>query len=212
MPRRVLACMLFVATSVLGGGVVRAQQDSLAAREKWVAVDLFHASRTLPSLARMLELPLNPGVQVRYHDDWLQGRSTSLGGSVQAGILQFDRLFWEPSLGVGLDGVLRPGYGIFAAFGLRLDYARAFTGSNNFERDGTRYEQTTDTGRGYLRATLVEVTLGYSPSPLATMGIVPALRYAWLVELPLYPNDGASPWSYTQAGVSILWLFGRNER
>ncbi|MEO8179519.1 MAG: hypothetical protein ABI895_11870 [Deltaproteobacteria bacterium] len=98
--------------------------------------------------------------------------------------------------------------GLYLGLGLRLDYARIFTGSNNFVWDDGRYRQVTDGGRGFLRATLVDLTLGYSPKALRDLGIVPALRYAWMAELPIYANTDANLWSYTVFGPSVLWMWG----
>jgi len=88
-----------------------------------------------------------------------------------------------------------------------LDYARAFTGSNNFVLEDGRYTQQTDAGRSFLRITPVDLALGFSPEALQRLGIVPALRFAWLVDSPLYESDDASPWSYTTLGLSVLWTW-----
>lgn len=206
-PRRALVLMVLAMLSALSPIAAQAEPERLGAKRQWLALDVHHSERTLPSFG-LISTPLNWGVQGRYHHDWLHSSTLSGGGSAQLALSHFDRLFWAASLGAGLDGAWRPGHGLFAGFGLRADYARLFTGSNNFEHNGERYAQTTDTGRGVLRLTLAELTLGYSPPGLRQLGLVPAIRYAWHVDLPLYPAEEAQAWSYTQLGVSVLWMFG----
>jgi hypothetical protein len=60
-----------------------------------------------------------------------------------------------------------------------------------------------------LRVTLVDLALGYSPRALRRLGFTPAIRYAWMLDLPLYENDDANPWSYTAFGLSVFWTWER---
>lgn len=170
----------------------------------WLAFDLFHLSRTLPALSRTLESPLNPGLRASYHHAWL-GSSFTAGTSLQASVLSFDELFWSVAAGVGLEGVWRSDSGVLVSLGLRCDYGRLFTGGNNFVLEDGRYRQDTDAGRGFLRVTPVDLMLGYSPRALRALGVIPALRYAWVVDIPWYSNDDATAWSYTELGLSVLW-------
>jgi hypothetical protein len=172
----------------------------------WAALDLYHLSRSLPALGTIVDTPINPGVQVSYHHAWF-GRRVTGGTTLQAGVVGFDELFWSLSTGAGFEGVWRTDSGFYSALGLRVDYARLFTGSNNFEFEDGRYRQATDSGRSFLRITLADLYLGFSPALLRRVGVVPALRYAWLVDLPLYANEDANPWSYTQFGPSLLWFW-----
>jgi hypothetical protein len=172
----------------------------------WASLDVFHLSRTLPSLSRIVESPLNPGLRGRYHRAWF-GKAVTGGSSLQAGFTSFDQLFWSLSLGAGFEGVWRTASGVYASLGLRLDYERLFTGNNHFEMENGRYRQTTDPGRGFLRLTVADLTGGYSPKLLRELGLVPALRYAWVAQLPLYANEDANPWSYTEFGVTLLWAW-----
>lgn len=170
----------------------------------WLALDVFHLSRTLPALSRTLESPLNPGLRASYHHAWL-GSALTAGTSLQASVVSFDELFWSVAAGVGLEGVWRSDAGFLVSLGLRCDYGRIFTGDNNFVLEDGRYRQSSDVGRGFLRATPVDLMLGYSPSALRALGIIPALRYAWVVDIPWYANDDATTWSYTEFGLSVLW-------
>lgn len=172
----------------------------------WLSLDVYHVSRSLPSLSRTIETPINPGLQMGYHHAWF-GRAVSGGTSAQAALFSFDQVFWSLSAGTGFEGIWRTNSGLFAGLGLRFDYARIFTGNNNFVFEDGRYRQETDPGRSFLRITLADLSLGYSPSALRRLGLVPALRYAWLVDIPLYENDGANPWSYTLFGPSLLWMW-----
>jgi hypothetical protein len=174
----------------------------------WLSAGVDHFARTLPSPGRAIETPLHPALRLAYHRRLLGERSLSGGLSVQAGFQQFDRLFWSLSSGTGVEGVYRSTGGLFSSVGLRVDYARAFTGRNHFVSSGGQFVQKTDPGRSFLRLTLADLTFGFSPSALRRQGIVPALHYAWMVEVPAYAQAGASPWSYTTLGVSVLWMWG----
>jgi hypothetical protein len=181
-------------------------ERAMRARD-WLSLDVYHVSRSLPSVTRTLETPLNPGLQAGYHHAWF-GRALTGGTSLQASFISFDELFWSLACGAGFEGIWRTRSGLFAGLGLRVDYARLFTGSNNFVFEDDRYRQETDSGRSFLRVTLLDLSLGFSPKPLRRLGIVPALRYAWLADLPLYENHDANPWSYTAFGPSVLWMWG----
>lgn len=183
----------------------QAAADRTIARD-WVALDVFHLSRTLPALDRVVDAPLNPGFRLSHHHAWF-GRRLSGGTTLQTSFSSFDELFWSVSVGAGFEGVWRPEWGLYAGLGLGLDYARSFTGRNDFEFEDGRYRQATDSGRGFLRVTLADLRVGYSPAPMRRFGLYPALRYAWLVELPLYSNDDANPWSYTEFGPSLVWIW-----
>lgn len=201
-----LATFLVLMTPTLTSGP---ESDDPMRATHWLSAELGHLSRTLPAVTRAVETPLNPAVRVAYHRR-LVGRGAFSGGfSLQGGFEGFDQLFWSLSSGGGLEGVYRGSSGLFSAVALRLDYARAFTGNNHFVAANGRYVQKTDPGRGFLRMTLADVTLGYSPSVLRRRGVVPAFHYGWMLETPLYANDGANPWSYTTFGVSVLWMLGR---
>ena len=127
----------------------------------WAALDLYHLSRSLPALGTIVDTPINPGVQVSYHHAWF-GRRVTGGTTLQAGVVGFDELFWSLSTGAGFEGVWRTDSGFYSALGLRVDYARLFTGSNNFEFEDGRYRQATDSGRSFLRITLADLYLGFS--------------------------------------------------
>jgi hypothetical protein len=172
----------------------------------WLSVDAFHVSRTLPSLSRTVESPVNPGLRARFHHAWF-GRTLAAASSVQTTFSSYDELFWSLALGAGFEGVFRPDFGLYASLGLRLEYERVFTGDNNFELDGERYRQRADSGRGFLRVTPVDLTCGYSPKPLQRLGLIPGLRYAWAVALPFYENEDANAWSYSEFGVTLLWAW-----
>jgi hypothetical protein len=174
---------------------------------QWVELDLFHVSRTFPSFSGLLDDDVNPGIQLGYHRNVIGGGTFGGGFSFQAGYFSFDQLLFALSLGSGLEGTARTTWGLFAALGLRLDYARAFTGSNNFVHERGSYRQETDAGRGFLRISPVDLTLGYSPPALQRLGLVPALRFAWLVDAPLYESDDANSWSYTTFGLSVVWAW-----
>lgn len=193
---------LFLGTSL----VSEAASPRMSARD-WLSLDLYHVSRTVPALSRTLGTPIDPGLQAGYHHAWL-GDAVTGGTSLQLAIANYDQLFWSISGGGGLEGVWRTEFGLYLGLGASLDYARLFTGSNNFVWDDGRYRQVTDGGRSFLRATLVELTVGYSPRALRDLGVIPALRYAWMVELPIYANSDANPWSYTVFGPSVLWMWG----
>ena len=191
--------------------VALSQSPAPAAREpiakrQWLSLDVYHLSRAFPALARTIETPINPGLQLGYHRT-LFGRVFRGGLSVQSALHSFDQLFWSLSAGSGFEGTFRSRSGFFAGLALRVDYARLFTGSNHFVLEDGSYRQQTDSGRGFLRVSPVDLSLGFAPEPLRRLGIVPALRYAWLLEFPMYPNDGANPWSYTAFGLSMLWMW-----
>lgn len=180
-------------------------------RRRAYAVTRLVLDRPVPRVAdaacRALELPINPGVQLGYHRNLFGRDALGAGASVQAAVLGFDALFWSLSVGLGIEGTYRTRGGFFSALGLRLDYAQVFTGSNHFVHEDGRYRQQTDGGRGHLRISPLDLALGYSPDFLQRWGIVPALRFAWSLELPLYANEGATTWSYTALGVSVLWMW-----
>jgi hypothetical protein len=182
-------------------------ESTMRARD-WASLDVYHESRALPSFRTIVETPLNAGVQARYHHAWF-GKAITGGSTANLAFASFDRLFWSLSAGTGFEGVWRTRSGFYTGLGLSLDYARLFTGSNNFEFEDGRYRQTTDHGRGFLRVTLVDLALGYSPRALQRLGLVPALRYAWMVDLPLYSNEDANPWSYTAFGLTVFWTWER---
>jgi hypothetical protein len=184
------------------------KHDEFLSAQHWFSLDLAHLSRSLPAFDRTIDVPLNPALQLGYHRRLLGRGALSAAFSLQAGFEQFDRLFWELFAGGGLEGVYRSRLGLFSALGFRLDLARAFTGRNHFILEGSRYAQKRDAGRGFLRVSLIDLTAGYSPELLRRWGIVPALRYAWTLEAPLYTNTGGTTWSYTTFGLSILWMWG----
>lgn len=174
---------------------------------QWIELDLFHVSRTLPDISNTLSDEVNPGLQLSYHRNVVGAGTFGGGFSFQAGYFSFDQLLFALSLGGGAEGTVRTTWGFFAALGLRLDYARAFTGSNNFVHENGAYHQETDGGRGFLRISPIDLVLGYSPAALQRLGLVPALRFAWLVDEPLYESDDANSWSYTTFGLSVLWTW-----
>ncbi len=178
------------------------------AQNSWWTVDLFHQSRRLPLGDRFLKTPVNPGLQIRYHQTVLGSGSLKGAGLVQAGYLQFDQLFRAVNIGGGGEAVWKSESGFYASYILAFDYQRIFTGNNNFEWINGRYKQKTDRGRSYLRITPVDISIGYAPRILQKSGIIPALRYAWLFDIPLYGGDDPNPWSYTQFGLSINWIIG----
>jgi hypothetical protein len=195
---------------LLSAGLASDPAEGTMRARNWVSLDLHHQSRALPSFGRTLETPLNPGFQARYHHVWF-GRAVSAGSTANLGFSTFDRLFWSVAAGVGFEGVWRTRSGFYTRLGLHFDYARLFTGSNNFEFEDGRYRQRTDHGRGFLRVTIADLAFGYSPAALRRWGLIPALRYAWMVDLPLYENEEANPWSYTVFGLSVSWTWeGRN--
>ena len=174
--------------------------------EQWLTLDVAHVSRSMP-FAQPIGDALNPSVLAGYHRNVFGDGVLGAGFSFQAGALGYDELLWSLSAGSGIEGTLRLRWGLFAALGLRLDYARAFTGSNHFELERGAYRQTTDTGRSFLRVTPVDVALGFSPEALQRWGVIPLLRFNWLLDVPLYDNDGANPWSYLVTGFSVLWTW-----
>ena len=173
---------------------------------QWVTLDVAHVSRSLP-MANPIGDALNPSVLAGYHRNLFGGGALGAGISFQAGVLSYEELLWSPSVGTGVEGTLRLRWGLYAALGLRLDYAHAFTGSNNFDRSTGAYRQTTDSGRGFLRITPLDLALGFSPETLQRWGVIPLLRFSWLLDTPLYDNAGANPWSYLVTGVSVLWTW-----
>jgi hypothetical protein len=186
-----------------------AQLDPVHAQQ-WVALDVAHLSRTLPAFDRMVETPLNPTLQLSYHRN-VFGETLGAGFAFQTSVASFDQLFWSLALGTGIESTYRPSFGLFAQLGLRLDYVRAFTGSNNFVHERGEYRQETSAGRGFLRVSPLDVALGYAPPALHRLDIIPALRFTWMLDLPLYENDGANPWSYTSLGVSVLWSWEKRQ-
>lgn len=180
----------------------------MPAQNSWWTFDLFHQSRTLPAAERMLERPVNPGYQVRYHHTLLGQGSLKGAGVVQAAYTSFDQLFRAVTVGGGGEAVWKSESGFYASYILAFDYERIFTGNNNFEWINGRYKQKTDRGRSCLRITPVDISVGYAPRILQKAGIIPALRYAWLFDIPLYGGDDSNPWSYTQFGLSINWIIG----
>jgi hypothetical protein len=181
------------------------QLDPMRAQQ-WLSLELGQVSRSMP-LADPIGDAVNPSLQLSYHRNVLGSSALGAGLTFQAGTLSYDELLFAASLGTGIEATLRLRFGLFAAFGLRLDYARAFTGSNNFELEGGSYRQQTDWGRSFLRITPVDLSIGYSPRALQRLGLIPALRVAWLLDAPLYESDGANPWSYTVLGMSVLWTW-----
>lgn len=174
--------------------------------EQWLTLDVAHVSRSMP-FAQPIGDALNPSVLAGYHRNVIGDGALGAGFSLQAGALGYDELLWSLSAGSGIEGTLRLRWGLFAALGMRLDYARAFTGSNNFELRGGSYRQSTDTGRSFLRVTPLDLALGFSPEALQRWGVVPMLRFNWLLDVPIYDNDGANPWSYLVTGISLLWTW-----
>lgn len=169
---------------------------------------MFHQSRALPVGDAFVRFPFNPGFQGAHHRVWF-GKDELCGGTtLQAGYSQFDRLFWAVNLGGGIEGIWRTGSGFYTNLGFRLEYERLFTGSNNFVLENDSYKQKTDAGRGYLRLTPIDLAVGYSPQFLREAGIIPALRFAWALDLPLFGGESPTPWSYTQLGLSINWKIG----
>jgi hypothetical protein len=195
----------------LGAPFAAPPVESTERARDWVSLDAYHQSRSLPAFDTIVQSSINPGVQARLHHAWF-GKSVTGGSTANLAFVTFDRLFWSVALGTGFEGVWRTQTGFYTALGLHLDYARAFTGRNNFEFDGERYRQETDHGRGFLRVTLADLAFGYSPEALRRLGFVPALRYAWAVELPLYENEDANPWSYTAFGLSVFWTWERGAK
>lgn len=193
---------VLLAAAICGGAPV----DAFSA-DQWLSAYVFHTSRTFPALDRVVDTPLDPGIEVGYHRVVFGGKPWSLGFSAQGAFQTYDQLFWALALGTGAEGAYRGDWGGFAALGLRLDYARLFTGTNHFVHENGRYQQETDAGRGFLRVTPVDLSLGFAPAALRRIGLVPALRYTWLLDLPLYPNDGANPWSYSTFGLYALWAW-----
>lgn len=178
------------------------------ANHSWWTLDIFHQSRALPLGDRLVRTPFNAGYQVSYHYSLLGSGSLRGAGTLQAGYTRFDQLFWAVNIGGGIESVWNSKTGFYAAYALRLDYERIFTGNNNFELENGRYKQKTDTGRSYLRITPLDLSLGYASSVLREAGLMPALRFAWLFDVPLYGGDDPNPWSYTQIGLSINWMIG----
>lgn len=174
--------------------------------DQWLTLDIAHVSRSMP-FAQPIGDALNPSVLVGYHRNVFGDGALGAGFSFQAGALGYDELLWSLSAGSGVEGTLRLRWGLFAMLGLRLDYARAFTGSNNFELEGGSYRQATDTGRSFLRVTPLDVAIGFSPAALQRWGVIPLVRFDWLLDLPLYDNDGANPWSYLVTGIAVLWTW-----
>jgi hypothetical protein len=177
--------------------------------QQWISLELGHASRSL-LLADPIGDALNPNAQLSYHRNIFGYRALGAGVSLQTGVFSYDQLLIAPSVGTGLEGTLRLRSGLYAAIGVRFDYAHVFTGSNHFELAGRSYRQRTAAGRSFLRVTPVELSIGYSPDVLQRLGVVPALRFAWLIDLPLYANEDANPWSYTVLGVTLLWTWEKS--
>jgi hypothetical protein len=173
----------------------------------WLSFGIGHLARTLPAADRTIDTPLHPALRVAYHRCLLGEGALSGGLSLQAGFQQFDRLFWSLSSGAGLEGAYRSSRGLFSSLGLRLEYARAFTGRNHFVLTDGQFVQRADPGRGFLRLTVADLTVGFAPSPLRRRGVVPAVHYAWMIEAPAYAQQGASLSSYTTFGVSVLWMW-----
>ncbi|MBD3225415.1 MAG: hypothetical protein GF313_11830 [Caldithrix sp.] len=190
-------------------GAGNAKNFSFApANNSWWSLDIFHQSRALPPGDRFVRAPMNPGYQLSHHHSLLGSRSLRGAGTLQAGYTRFDQLFWAVTIGTGIEGVWNSQSGFYAAFALRLDYERIFTGNNNFELENGRYKQKTDTGRSYLQITPLDLSIGYAPPILRSAGLIPALRFAWQLDVPLYGGDDPNPWSYTQLGLSINWMIG----
>ncbi len=179
-----------------------------AADNSWLTLDIFHQSRALPLGDAFVRFPFNPGFQAGYHRVWL-GKGSLTGGTViQGGYSEFDRLFWAMNLGGGIEATWRTRNGFYSNYAIRLEYERLFTGNNHFVLEKGRYQQKTDNGRGYLRIAPLDLSFGYAPEVLRKMGIIPAIRFAWALDLPLYNGDEPPAWSYTQLGFSINWMIG----
>lgn len=174
----------------------------------WLTLDIYHQSRALPVIDKFARFPFNPGFQASYHRIWLGKGSLTSGTSIQAGYSQFDRLFWSALLGGGIEATLKTHSGFYSNFAICLDYERLFTGSNNFVLENGSYKQKTDIGRGFLRITPVDISIGYSPKALRELGLVPAVRFAWALDLPIYEGEQPQAWSYTQLGLSINLMIG----
>ena len=178
-----------------------------AAPSSWWSVDIYQFSRAIPAVDAMARGPLNPGVQISYHQQrWGDGPLTA-GWVAQGGFAQFDKLFATAHLGTGLEAVWQAPFGVFGAMALRLDYSRLYTGTNHFVLQKNAYVQKTDPGRGYLRLTPVDFSIGISPTD-RFLGLAPALRFAWSLDVPLYAGDEPQTWSYTQLGIAIHWQTG----
>lgn len=184
---------------VIGASSQAGPFPKLIGEKSWLALDIYHQSRALPLGDRFIRFPFNPGLQATYRRVWL-GKGELTGGSttIQGGYSQFDLLFWTMHLGGGLGATWKSQSGIFSNYAIRLDYERLFTGSNNFELEKTSYKQSTDTGRGYLCVIPIDFSIGYSPRVARELGIIPALRFAWAVDLPLYKGKETLAWSYTK--------------
>jgi hypothetical protein len=174
--------------------------------EQWLSLDVAHVSRSLP-FDDPIGHALNPSVLAGYHRNVFGDGALGAGFSFRVGALGYDELLWSLSAGTGIEGTLRLRWGLFAALGLRLDYARAFTGSNNFEVEGGSYRQMTDTGRSFVRITPLDVAIGFSPADLQRWGVIPLLRFSWLLDAPIYDSAGANPWSYLVMGIGVLWTW-----
>lgn len=176
--------------------------------KSWLTLDLFHQSRALPLGNAFVRSPFDPGLQLSHHRSRWGSRAITGGTVIQAGYSQFDRLFWAVNLGGGIEATWKNHSGFFSNYAVRLDYERLFTGSNHFVLENGRYTQKTDYGRSYLRITPMDLSIGYSPKALRELGVIPAVRFAWALDVPLYSGDKPSIWSYTQLGLSINWMIG----
>lgn len=200
--------LFFIFMLIMSAPNLAGSFPKLVGDKTWLTFDVYHQSRALPVGDKFVRFPLNPGFQTTYHRIWLGKEALTGGTTLQAGYSQFDRLFWSMHLGGGIEATWKTQSGFYSYYAIRLDYERLFTGNNNFVLDNGRYEQKTDTGRGYLRMTPVDISIGYSPKALRGLGIIPAVRFAWTLDLPLYGGDEPQPWSYTQLGLSINWMIG----
>lgn len=185
-----------------------ASSPKLPNDQSWLTLDIYHQSRALPMGDQLLRFPFNPGFQAAYHRIWLGEKMLTGGTTLQAGYSGFDRLFWSLNLGAGIEGTWRTRSGFFSNYAIRFDYNRLFTGSNHFVLENGSYKQATDAGRGYLRMTPVDISIGYAPKFIRESGLIPAIRFAWALDVPLYGGEEPPIWSYTQLGFSINWFIG----
>lgn len=180
----------------------------LSGKTRWLTLDVFHQSRALPLGDALVRGAYNPGFQLSYHCTRWGTKNLTGGTIIQAGYTQFDRLFWAGHLGGGIEASWKHRLGFSSSYAIRLDYQRLFTGSNHFVLEDGRYTRTTDNGRGYLRVTPLDISVGYSPKALRELGFVPAVRFAWALDVPLYDGNKPAVWSYTHLGISIRYYLG----
>jgi hypothetical protein len=195
-----LSWLLLASESVASGSPYEARQ--------WASLDLHQIARQLPSIRAGMDAPLGPGARAGYHRAWLGTGRLSGGTFADLGVGRFDQLFWELSADGGAEVAWRGRGGLFASLRIGLGYARIFTGDNSFALEDGVYRQRSDPGRGFLRITPVDLSLGFAPEALRRVGLVPALTYAWSLDAPLYDNEDGTVWSYTRFGLSLSWMWG----